>query len=149
MMRGARTLAGLAMLLPAVALAQSSSTPPDLDCSTGFEGLRSAAAALPGAQAGSDERFDQIAAIVPEVWSVEYAFTRPGQAAHPAVVLRTFRKQVTGVWTAQSKGCSFGDERQFAALMADAKERDSELTNASRAAVEKQKQEQSPLGATP
>ncbi len=142
-------LAALLLLVPATAFAQQPAAAPDLDCSGGFEGIRSAAMALPGARAGSDDRFDLVVAEMPETWKVEYGFTRPGQAAHPAVTLRTFKKQVTGVWTAQSKGCGFGDERQFAALMADMKQRDSELTNVSRAEAEKKKQEQSPLGATP
>lgn len=134
--------------VPAAALAQTPK-PPDLDCSQGFDGVRSSAAALPGAQTGNDGRFDLVTVTEPDTWKVDFAFTAPGQAAHPAVTLRTFIKQVTGVWTAQSKGCSFGDERQFAALMADMKERDSELTNASRAAVEKKKQDASPLGPAP
>lgn len=144
-MRAAVALAGAAVaagLMAQAALAQST---PDLDCSAGFDGLRSGAATLPGAQAVKDDRFDIIIAELPDAWKVEYAFTRAGQAAHPAVTLRTFKKQVTEVWTAQSKGCSFGDDRQFAALMADMKQRDTELTNASRAEVERRKQEQSPL----
>ena len=144
-MQAIRALLLLAALLPGAALAQTPA-PPDLDCSAGFDGLRSAAAALPGAQSGNDGRFDLVTQLEPDVWKVEFAFTAPGQAAHPAVTLRTFRKQVTGVWTAQSKGCSFGDDRQFAALMADMKQRDSELTNASRADVEAKKKEASPLG---
>jgi len=141
-------LAGAFALAVATA-AQAADRPPDLDCSAGFDGLRSTAAAMPGAHAGEDERGDLVAVGVPDTWTVEYAFTRPGQAAHPAVTLRTFIKQATGVWTAQSKGCGFGDARQFAALMADMKERDSELTNASRAEVEKEKQDASPLSRQP
>lgn len=139
------TLVMLAALLPGVVLAQATA-PPDLDCSIGFEGLRSSTAALPGAKAGNDGRFDLVTLLAPDTWKVEFAFTAPGQAAHPAVTLRTFLKQVTGVWTAQSKGCSYGDARQFAALMADMKQRDSDLTNASRAEVERKKQDASPLG---
>lgn len=144
-MKAIRSLLFLSALLPGAALAQAPA-PPDLDCSAGFDGLRSAASALPGAQTGNDGRFDLVKQLEPDVWKVEFAFTAPGQAAHPAVTLRTFRKQVTGVWTAQSKGCSFGDDRQFSALMADMKQRDSELTNASRAEVEAKKKEASPLG---
>lgn len=147
-MTALRTLLTIALLWPGAALAQAPA-PPDLDCSAGFEGLRSAAAALPGAQAGKDDRFDVVTVLAPDVWKVDFAFTRAGQAAHPAVTLRTFHKQVTGVWTAQSKGCSFGDSRQFAALMADMKERDSELTNASRAEVDRKKQDASPLAPAP
>lgn len=135
----------VAALWPGAALAQTPA-PPDLDCSGGFDGLRASTAALPGAKTGNDGRFDLVTLLEPDVWKVEFAFTAPGQAAHPAVTLRTFLKQVTGVWTAQSKGCSFGDERQFAALMTDMKKRDSELTNVSRAEVERKKQEASPLG---
>jgi len=134
-------------LLPASATAQGG--PPDLDCSLGFAKLRQSAAALPGAHQGNDGRFDQIAVGEPDVWTVEFAFTAPGQAPHPAVMLRTFRKQVTGVWTAQSKGCGYGDQAAFAGLMSEMKARDSELTNASRQDVERRKQEQSPLGGTP
>lgn len=143
-----RTAAGLAVaLLPATAGAQGG--PPDLDCSLGYAKLRQTASALPGANPGNDGRFDQIAVGEPDVWTVEFAFTAPGQAPHPAVTLRTFRKQVTGVWTAQSKGCGYGDQAAFAALMTEMKARDSELTNASRQDVERRKQEQSPLGGVP
>jgi hypothetical protein len=79
------------------------------------------------------------------VWRVEIIFTAPGEPAHPAVILRKFLKQVTGVWTAQSKACGFGDQAQFAELMADMKSEDTKLTNASRTEVERQKREQSPL----
>jgi hypothetical protein len=136
----------LVALVPGAALAQSAAAPPDLDCSEGFDGLRSMAASLPGARAGDDGSSDIVVLEAPDTWKVEYSFTRPGQAAHPSVTLRTFLKQVTGVWTAQSKGCGYGDQRQFAALMADMKERDSDLTNASRAEVERKKQDASPLG---
>lgn len=141
----------LALLVPAfagVAVAEPVA-PPDLDCSAGFDGLRDWATSLPGAQRGSDGRLDLVTLEAPDHWKVEFAFTAQGQAAHPAVTLRTFHKQVTGVWTAQSKGCSYGDQRQFSALMADMKERDSDLTNASRAEVERQKKDASPLGAVP
>ncbi len=134
-------------LVPVVADAQA--IPPDLDCSRGFEALRQAALSMPGANTGSDGRFDQVAAGEPDVWTVEFAFTAPGQPEHPAITLRTFRKQVTGVWTAQSKGCGYGDQAAFASLMSGMKARDSELTNASRQDVERQKQQQSPLGGTP
>lgn len=148
MRRATGALATVGLVLSAgVAFAQDAA--PDLDCSAGFEGVRSAVAALPGATPVNDERFDVVSVLSADAWKVDFAFTRPGQAAHPAVTLRTFKKQVTGVWTAQSKGCGFGDDRQFAALMADMKQRDTELTNASRAAVDTAKQEQSPLAPSP
>jgi hypothetical protein len=69
----------------------------------------------------------------------------PGEPAHPAVTLRKFVKQVTGVWTAQSKACGYGDQTQFAALLVSLKAEDTRLTNASRADAERKKREQSPL----
>lgn len=48
----------LVALVPGAALAQSAAAPPDLDCSEGFDGLRSMAASLPGARAGDDVSSD-------------------------------------------------------------------------------------------
>jgi hypothetical protein len=94
----------------------------------------------------SDGR-DVVTISAPDVWRVEITFTEPGQIAHPAVTLRKFLKQVTGVWTAQSKGCGYGDLMQFSELMAETKAEDSRLTDASRVEVEQKKKEHSPLGA--
>jgi hypothetical protein len=120
--------------------------PPDLDCKMGFEALRNWAMWLPGAQKTRDGARDVIAVTEPETWRVEITFSAPGELAHPAVVLRKFVKQVTGVWTAQSKACGYGNQADFAALIAAAKAEDSRLTNASRDEAERQKREQSPLG---
>lgn len=146
--RMALWLGGLVLLQAAGAAAQDP-RPPTLDCTLGFEGLRGMAYALPGAQNGQDGGFEAVTLSAPEVWSVQIAFTAPGHPAHPAAILRTFRKQVTGVWTADSKGCGYGDSSAFSALMADMKAGDTELTNASRADAERRKQEQSPLGPVP
>jgi hypothetical protein len=121
-------------------------SPPDLDCSVGFEALHKWAAWLPGAKPENAAGREIFVVSDPDVWRVEIAFTEPGQPAHPAVVLRKFLKQVTGVWTAQSKVCGYGDNVQFAAFMADMKAEDSRLTNASRAEAEQKKKELSPLG---
>jgi hypothetical protein len=139
--------AALLTALFAPGAAADTSQAPTLDCTLGFEGLRAMAQALPGAQTGQWNGFDIVGATAPEpdTWRIEIAFTSPGHAAHPAVMLRTLRKQVTGVWTAQSKGCGYGDRGQFTALMADMKAGDTEMTNESREAVEREKQGQSPL----
>lgn len=141
----ARTAAVLmAILLPAAAAAQMPS-PPTLDCTLGYDGLRTFLHSLPGAQWGTEGGYD-IASLGADSWRVQFAFTGPGHPAHPAVMQRTFRKQVTDVWTAQSKGCGYGNPSQFAILMADMKSGDTELTNASRHEVESRKAERSPLG---
>ncbi len=142
-------LRSLRIASAAVALASSpalAGAAPDLDCNMGFKALRNWAAWLPGAQQGNSGGRDIVIVVEPDVWRVEIAFTEPGQTAHPAVTLRKFVKQVTGVWTAQSKVCGYGDQAQFAELVAETKAEDSRLTNASRAEVEQQKREQSPLG---
>lgn len=134
-------------LAPCQALAEPArAPPPDLNCSVGFEALRNWAAWLPGAERGSGSRPNVITVVEPDVWRVEITITEPGQTAHPAVVLRKFVKQVTGVWTAQSKACGFGDQTSFAELLAEMKAEDSRLTNMSRAEVEEQKKKLSPLG---
>lgn len=118
---------------------------PDLDCQMGFKALRNWSAWLPGAkQEGANPNVVMVEN--PDVWRVEITFTEPGQPAHPAVVLRKFVKQVTGVWTAQSKECGYGNQAEYMALVEAMKAEDTRLTNASRAEVEKQKREQSPLG---
>lgn len=121
--------------------------PPTLDC-IGFEVSRAAAAALPGATAERNRDLEIFTTGRPDAWTVEYAFTFPGHPAHSAAVLRTRIKQVTGVWTAQSKGCGYGDQTAFAALMSDMKARDKELTEASRAEVENQRRA-APFGSVP
>ena len=144
-LRTAVWLAGA--LIPATAAAQGPA-PPTLDCALGFEALRAEAHALPGAvheQAGGYE----IVKLAAGSWSVQISFTLPGHPAHPAAMVRTLRRQVTDVWTADSKGCGYGDRSQFTILMADMKSGDTELTNASRAEVERRKQGASPLAPGP
>ncbi|SFV29219.1 hypothetical protein SAMN04488557_1198 [Hyphomicrobium facile] len=136
----------LVALWPWPALSEPVSAAPDLDCSMGFEALRNWAAWVPGAEQVSGGNPNVVAVAQPDVWRVEITFTKQGDAAHPAVTLRKFVKQVTGVWTAQSKVCGYGDQAQFQALVAGAKAEDSRLTNLSRAEVEEQKKKLSPLG---
>lgn len=138
----------IAMIASAPAAAQAP-TPPALDCGLGYDGLRAATEALPGVQWKLAGGYDIATVSAPETWRAEIAFTGPGHPAHPAVTLRTFRKQVTGVWTADSKGCGYGDQSQFLILMSDMKSGDTELTNASRAEVERKRQGQPPLGPAP
>jgi hypothetical protein len=149
MVRSARVgLLLAAALFPAVAVAQTEPpAAPSLDCTLGYAGLHAAMHALPGATSGKRGDFDVVALTEPETWIVEVAFTAPGTPAHPAVMMRTQRKQVTGVWTSQSKGCGYGNPAQFEAAMADMKAGDTALTNSSREAVEQKKQDQGPLGA--
>jgi hypothetical protein len=146
--RAALWLAGV--IAPATAAAQGGA-PPTLDCTLGFEGLRAAAHALPGAQHEQAGGFEiiKLSSPDPDTWKVTIAFTTSGHPAHPAATLRTFRKQVTEVWTADSKACGYGDPRQFDILMQDMKSGDTELTNASRAEVERRKETRSPLNPAP
>jgi len=136
----------LVALWPCQAFSEPALVPPDLNCTLGFEALRNWAAWLPGAEQGSGGNPDLITVAAPDVWRVEITYTKPGELGHPAVVLRKFVKQVTGVWTAQSKLCGYGNQADFAALVAAAKAEDSRLTNASRDEAERKKREQSPLG---
>ncbi|AGK58374.1 hypothetical protein HYPDE_33508 [Hyphomicrobium denitrificans 1NES1] len=149
--------AGLGIALAVAALGSSQALsapaaappPPDLDCSLGFVALHNWSAWLPGAQRESGDNRDVITFANPDVWRVEIRFTRPGEPAHPAVTLRKFVKQVTGIWTAQSKACGYGDQAQFDALMAALKAEDTRLTNDSREDVERRKRERSPLSPVP
>ncbi|HVZ05428.1 hypothetical protein [Hyphomicrobium sp.] len=147
----ARLAAILAMLVLGIcrAAADPIPPPPDLDCSKGFEALRNWAAWLPGADRTSRDGKDVITLSAPTIWRVEITFTNPGEPGHPAIILRKFLKQVTGVWTAQSKACSFGDKAQFEALLAQIKAEDTRLTNLSRDEVARQKSERSPLAPGP
>jgi hypothetical protein len=138
----------LLALGPWQALAGPAHVPPDLDCSKGFDALRNWASWLPGAAQNAGNP-NVITVSEPNAWRVEIAFTEPGQPAHPAVTLRKFLKQVTGVWTAQSKGCSYGNQAQFVALMTEMKAADKTLTDASRVEVERKRKELSPLGSVP
>jgi len=139
----------LVALGPCQALAEPTPAPPELDCSKGLEALRNSAAWLPGAERTTRDGRDIIMASAPDVWRVEITFTTPGEPGHPAIILRKFVKQVTGVWTAQSKACSYGDKAEFPALLASLKAEDTRLTNASRVEVESQKRERSPLSPMP
>jgi hypothetical protein len=136
-------------LSPCQALSEPAPSPPDLDCGMGFTALRNWAQWLPGAKRTSVGGRDIVTVGEQDVWRVEIIFTEPGQTAHPAVTLRKFVKQVTGVWTAQSKGCGYGNQMQFGELVAEMKAEDSRLTNASRAEVEQRRKEVSPLGGGP
>ena len=138
-----RTAAWLAgVIAPAAAVAQ---TLPTLDCAVDFVSLQAVVQALPGAERGEEGGFVTVKLAEPDVWRVEYGFTTRWHPAYPAATMRTFRKQVTGVWTAQSKVCGYGDQGQFSALMAEMKSGDKKLTDASRDEVERSKQSRSPL----
>lgn len=138
----------LAVSLTISAASARADTPaPDLDCSIGFNGLQTWVQALPGAEA--DVQTGAIRIASPEEWRVEFSFSVPGNPAHPAATMRKFVKQVTGVWTAQSKGCGFGDQTAFVALMADMKAADKQLTDASRAEVEAAKKDAPAIGGSP
>jgi hypothetical protein len=142
-MQLARTAVWLAgVIAPAAAVAQ---TLPTLDCTVDFVSLQAVVQALPGAERGEDGGFVTVKLAEPDVWRVEYGFTTRWHPAYPAATLRTFRKQVTGVWTAESKSCGYGDQGQFAALVEQMKAGDKALTDASRADVERQRASQSPL----
>jgi hypothetical protein len=136
----------LVALGPCQALSEPAPTPPDLDCTMGFDALHNWAAWLPGAERKTTDGQDVVTVSAPNLWRVEITFTQSREPAQRAVVLRKFLKQVTGVWTAQSKACGYGDKAQFDALMSKMRAEDTRLTNASRADVERQKREQSPLG---
>ncbi|AHB48913.1 hypothetical protein W911_11660 [Hyphomicrobium nitrativorans NL23] len=137
----ALALASALLVSPAAVRA----APPNLDCELGYEGLRFYATALPGAETGHEGGFDFVTVSEPDRWIARIFITTPDHAAHPAVVQRTQRKQVTDVWTADSKGCGFGNSGQFTILMNDMKSGDTEMTNASRVEVEERKREKSPL----
>ena len=138
--RSALALAGVLAFSSAAA-----AKPPDLDCSLGYDGLRFYAQSLPGAETGHEGGFDFVTVSEPDRWIARIFITTPTHPAHPAVTQRTQRKQVTEVWTADSKGCGFGNSGQFAILMEDMKSGDTELTNKSRVEVEERKRQQSPL----
>ena len=137
-----RTRPAFAIALAAMALfpAAAAASPPDLDCQLGFDALKFYAQSLPGAEKAHEGGFDIVTLAEPEKWKAYIYITTPAHAAHPAIVQRTRRKQVTEVWTADSKGCGFGKSDQFTILMDDMKSGDTELTNASRVEVEKRKQ---------
>jgi hypothetical protein len=135
----------LVVLGPCQALADPTPAPPELDCSKGLEALRSWSAWLPGAERTTRDGKDIITISAPDAWRVEITFTTPGEPAHPAVISRKFLKQVTGVWTAQSKACGYGDQAQFAEMLANMKAEDTRLTNVSRDEVARQKSERSPF----
>jgi hypothetical protein len=143
-------LAGVVMdaALAAGAMAQQP-VPPTIDCSQTFDALKAAALALPGAERSEHAGFDMVTQELPDRWRIEYFFTTRWHPAYPAVALRTLRKQVTGVWTAESKACGYGDKAQFAGLVEDMKASDKQLTAASRAEVARKNAERSPLSAGP
>jgi hypothetical protein len=144
-MQLSRTAVWLAgVIAPAAAVAQTVNLP-TLDCTVDFVSLQAVVQALPGAERGEDGGFVTVKLAEPDVWRVEYGFTTRWHPAYPAATLRTFRKQVTGVWTAQSKVCGYGNADQLSALMAEMKSGDKKLTDASRDEVERGKQSRSPL----
>jgi hypothetical protein len=138
----------VAALSPGASAAEPPS-PPTIDCALGFAGLRAAAEALSGASWSQEGGYDIATLFLPDAWRAQIAFTEPSHPAHPAVTLRTQRKQVTEVWTADSKGCGYGSQSQFAILMADMKSADTELTSVSRLEVERRRQGLSPLSPAP
>jgi hypothetical protein len=134
------------VMIPVGTAAQDSAAP-TIDCVLGYEGLEAQVRSLQGALLIDGPMGLTATLEEPDRWRVEFRFSAPSDPAHPAVTLRTLRKQVTGVWTSESKGCGYGSRSQFVALMAGMKSEDIELTSVSRAEVERQRREQSPLAA--
>ncbi len=118
---------------------------PKLECEPGFEAIRASVLSTPGIETGEANGMDVVVLPPTPKWKVVYTFTQAGHPAHPAVTLQTRRKQVTGVWTAQRKGCGYGPTAEFNAMMADFKAIDHAATEASRAQVERDKSGASPL----
>ncbi|MFA5897978.1 MAG: hypothetical protein WC829_02575 [Hyphomicrobium sp.] len=148
-MKVSRTAACLAgVLAPAAAGAQVPS-PPTIECALGFQELRAAAEKLPGVQFSEAGGFEVARLSAAEKWRAEISFTTRWHPAYPAVTIRTLRRQVTGVWTADSKACGYGDQSRFAELVTDMKAGDKALTDASRDEVERRKQSRSPLAPMP
>ena len=135
----------ICLLMPASATAGPAGSPPTLDCAQGFDGLRTAVQSLGAAQWHSQSDAHVATFELPDTWRAQIAFTTPRHPAHPSVTIRTQRKQVTGVWTADSKGCGYGDPARFSELMASMKATDTELTNASRAEAAREQDARSPL----
>lgn len=148
-MQLSRTAACLAGVLAPVAAGAQGTTPPTIDCARGFQGLRAAAEALSGVQFSEAGGFDIATVSAPEKWRAEISFTTRWHPAYPAVTIRTLRRQVTGVWTADSKACGYGDQGRFAELVSEMKAGDKALTDASRDDVERRKQSHSPLAPAP
>jgi hypothetical protein len=140
----ARTALCLAGLIGATA-AGAQDAAPTLECSRGFDAIKTDAQALPGAQVNEHEGFEIFTQAAPGAWRAEFFFTTGWHPAYPAVALRTQRKQVTGVWTADSKVCGYGSSAQTSALADEMKTGDKALTDASRAEVERKKSSRSPL----
>lgn len=141
--RTALLLAFSAILLGRSAAAAQDA--PTLECEPGFETIRASVLATPGAEIGEANRMDIVVLPPTATWKVVYTFTQAGHPAHPSVTLQTRRKQVTGVWTAQRKGCGYGPTAEFNAMMADFKAIDHAATEASRAEAERNKTGASPL----
>jgi hypothetical protein len=148
-MRARLGLLAVLMLGVCQASAEPVAAPPVLDCSKGFDGLQKWAAWLPGAERTTRDGQDIIGLAAPDVWRVELTFLQTGDPGYPAIILRKFLKQVTGVWTAQSQACSFGDKAQFPALLARLKAEDTRLTNVSREEADRQKRDGSSLSPMP
>ena len=88
-----------------------------LDCSAGFEALRTQISERPGLRPAPIERGEPYRIFSEADGSASYILTEPGAPAHPAVLKQTAVRR-SGVLTMENEGCSFGDAEAYAALKA-------------------------------
>ncbi len=88
-----------------------------LDCSAGFETLRTQITERPSLRPAPIERGEPYRIFSEADGSASYILTEPGAPAHPAVLKQTAVRR-SGVLTMENEGCAFGDAEAFADLKA-------------------------------
>ena len=108
---------------------------PALDCKLGFDAIREAAYALPGAEKSEKPHWDMVqvksaGATDKEWWLALFVFTQKQHYAYPTVTLKSIWKEPGGKVLSERTACGYGDKALFDKAMAEFAELDRQMNEA-------------------
>ncbi len=108
---------------------------PALDCKLGFDAIREAAYALPGAEKSEKPDWDMVkvksaGAADKEWWLALFVFTQKQHYAYPTVTLKSIWKEPDGKVLTERTACGYGDKALFDKVMAEFADLDRQMNEA-------------------
>jgi hypothetical protein len=108
---------------------------PALDCKLGFDAIREAAYALPGAEKSEKPDWDMVqvksaGAADKQWWLALFVFTQKQHYAYPTVTLKSIWKEPDGKVLTERTACGYGDKALLDKVMAEFADLDRQMNEA-------------------